>query len=761
MNISVRQPILVVDDEPQVLVALDDLLSERFVVRTAGSAEQALRIVEDERDIAVVVTDQRIARDDGRPAPGRARAAYPRARHSGHWLCRSHGGRPGGQRRATLRLCDQAWNGQDLLQKVNKAADQFRLTQELAAERKLLVELINSSPDGICVKDLDLKFIRVNEAYASMLGREPRQLVGKRLSELLPVTTDALETEVAEQTLLIQGSAVLDQVRPTDSPAGARWYSAAKAPLRDVGGAVSGLVEIKRDVTDRIAISEALMESEERSREKSRLLHSILDSMNDGVVVANTQGEFLLINPNAKALLGQDTWDIKLSNWSSRCGVMGTNGTTPLARYEDPLVLATEGHEPAEIEVLVSNHLQKETRVTLKATPLRDGRRVVGGIAVLRDVTEQRSLERQLLQSQKMDAVGQLAGGVAHDFNNVLAVMSIYAGLVTRGLADDDPKRVDMAELMRAIDRASALTRQLLAFGRVQSMQITPVDLNQVVAGLEKMLRRLIGKGIQLVSTAHENLPTIRADVTQVEQVIMNLVINARDAMPSGGNLSIETSVSNAAATDAGDLPMVVLTVSDNGTGMTDDVRSRIFEPFFTTKAVGKGTGLGLSTVHGIVKQNGGHIEVESTPGIGTRFNVHFRPWAGDAPAPPVVSLPPVSEAGGQTILLVENDDAVRRAAGRILAEHGYVVIEAASAEEARESLAKHSATIELLLTDMVVGASSGADIAAELQQLAPRGTMPVHVRLHERRHEQRADVPEGVPSAQALHADRVGDRRP
>src|SRR5690606_7504507 len=180
------------------------------------------------------------------------------------------------------------------------------------------------------------------------------------------------------------------------------------------------------------------------------------------VIVANVQGDFLLINPNAKRLLGVDAWDVKLNSWIRRSGITGERGVA-LNREQDPLLLATRGEEPEEIEVIINNDRHRDTRVTLKATPLRDGRKVVGGIAVLRDVTEQRSLERQLLQSQKMEAVGQLAAGVAHDFNNALAVMSIYAGLVTHGLPAEDPKRGDMAELMKAIDRASSLTRQLLA----------------------------------------------------------------------------------------------------------------------------------------------------------------------------------------------------------------------------------------------------------------------------------------------------------
>lgn len=718
MNDFIRQPILIVDDEPQVLVALDDLLSDRFIVRVAHSAEQALRIVDEEREIAVVVTDQRMPGMAGdrllaeigksTSAPGILVTGYAdltavvRAVNEGQLFA----------------YVTKPWDASDLLQKVGRAAEQYRLTKELAAERKLLVELINSSPDGICVKDLSLRYIRFNEAYASMLGRAPDDLTGRRLSELVPMVGDAFETEWAEREILDLGTPLIDQVKPAHLATGFRWHSIAKAPLRDVDGKVSGLVEIRRDVTDRVATSEALMESEEKSREKSRLLHSILDGMNEGVVVATTQGEFLLVNPSASRLLGAEAWDLRLDEWTERCGVLDAHRRSPLVGTEDPLVLATLGEEPDEIEVLLSNGARRELRVAFKATPLRDGKRVLGGIGVLRDVTEQRNLEQQLLQSQKMDAVGQLAGGVAHDFNNALAVMSIYAGLVMRKLDPADATLKDMGELVRAIERASSLTRQLLAFGRVQPIQVTVVALNDVVANMEQMLRRLIGERVRLITTAQSGLPHVRADLRQLEQVIMNLTINARDAMPNGGSLSIRTSFSPGSTPE--DDGSVVLTVSDTGVGMPEAVLARVFEPFFTTKPVGKGTGLGLSTVHGIVKQNGGRIEVSSEPGRGTTFRVHFVPWSGEV-ASERVSQPPVSAPGGQTILLVEDDDAVRLAAVRILGEHGYLVVQASSAAEASRLLSVHGPKIDLLLTDMVLGEGSGAQVAAEVERHAPR----------------------------------------
>ncbi len=248
------------------------------------------------------------------------------------------------------------------------------------------------------------------------------------------------------------------------------------------------------------------MESEEKSREKSRLLHSILDGMNDRVIVTNMQGEFLLINPNAKRLLGVDAWDVKLNNWIRRSGITGERGV-PIGTRGGPAAL---GHTRRRARRNRGHRQQRRAPRHTSDTQSDPSARWAQGRGrhrCARDVTEQRSLERQLLQSQKMDAVGQLAGGVAHDFNNALAVMSIYAGLVTHGLPADDPKRGDMSELMRAIDRASALTRQLLAFGRVQAMGITSVSLHDVVAGLEKMLRRLIGSGIHLVTATDPKVP--------------------------------------------------------------------------------------------------------------------------------------------------------------------------------------------------------------------------------------------------------------
>jgi len=342
-----------------------------------------------------------------------------------------------------------------------------------------------------------------------------------------------------------------------------------------------------------------------------------------------------------------------------------------------------------------------------------------------RELAEQalRKTEHQLRHSQKMEAVGRLAGSVAHDFNNQLSVILGYSISALQEMKEIDPIREDISEIVRAGERASELTRQLLAFSRQQVLAPRVMDLNAAVRDCEKLLRRLLGEDIDLVVRCSRVLSKIRADPGQVEQVLMNLVINARDAMAGGGKLTIETSdvvleesyvVEHFGAASG---PHVLLAVSDTGTGMDRETQARIFEPFFTTKELGKGTGLGLSTVFGIVKQSGGNIWVYSEPGGGTTFKVYF-PQVNDADIEPleVLQLPVLN--GTETILLVEDQDEVRRVAHRILTRFGYHVIEARNAGEALLTCEQYPRTIHLLLTDVVMPLLGGRQLAERLVQI-------------------------------------------
>jgi hypothetical protein len=356
----------------------------------------------------------------------------------------------------------------------------------------------------------------------------------------------------------------------------------------------------------------------------------------------------------------------------------------------------------------------------------------VGGgrlrLAILRDITEQKKLAEQLLLAQKMEVIGRLASGIAHDFNNLLTAILGYCGILTRQAREGLPSQGEIEKIERAAERAAALTRQLLAVSRQQVLSPEVIDLNAVVTDIEKMLRRIIGEDLELVTVLAPGLGRVKADRGQIEQVILNLAVNARDAMPTGGRLTLETRnveldddyVRQHIAVRPG--PYMVLAVSDTGAGMTEEVRSHIFEPFFTTKERGKGTGLGLSTTFGIVEQSGGNIWVYSEPGRGTTFKVYLprveEPLAtAERPAPAVAARSP---SGHATILLAEDDDMVRLLAQIALESHGYTVLAAPGGMEALEILARHSEPIHLLVTDLLMPGMIGTELAARVTALRP-----------------------------------------
>jgi nitrogen-specific signal transduction histidine kinase/CheY-like chemotaxis protein len=342
------------------------------------------------------------------------------------------------------------------------------------------------------------------------------------------------------------------------------------------------------------------------------------------------------------------------------------------------------------------------------------------------DVTEQRRIEEQLRQVEKMDAVGRLASGVVHDFGNTLSVILSYSRLLLTDLGPDDPRRKDLEEIFNAGTRAAKLIRQLLSFSRQQVLEPKVLDLNDIVRGIDKMLERIVGEDVKLVASAAPGLGTVRVDPGHIEQVIVNLVVNARDAMPAGGTLVVETSNVDLCDTNAHEHPgvapgrYVMLAVSDTGIGMDEATLARAFDPFFTTKEKGKGTGLGLSTVLGIVEQNGGSVRVASRPGKGTTFKVYLpRVQAAVEVARP--TLAPTTLCGTETVLLVEDEDSVRAVARAILQRNGYRVIHASNAREALIICEQHADVIHLLLTDVVMPEMSGADLAVRVRQIRPK----------------------------------------
>src|SRR5437867_1653028 len=350
----------------------------------------------------------------------------------------------------------------------------------------------------------------------------------------------------------------------------------------------------------------------------------------------------------------------------------------------------------------------------------------VGVQGIARDITERKQLENQLRQSQKMEAIGRLAGGVAHDFNNLLTAINGYSSLALQRVDENHSLRGYLEEIKKAGDRAANLTRQLLAFGRKQILQPLPINLNDVVTDMNKMLRRLIGEDIELTAKLAPDLKRITADPGQIEQVLVNLVVNARDAMPQGGKLTIETANvtldEGYAVRHVGVQPgnYVMLAVSDTGTGMSEETKARIFEPFFTTKETGKGTGLGLSTVYGILQQSGGSIWVYSEPNRGTSFKVYLPELKAPAENLQTKAREEEIAGGSETILLVEDEETVRGLAQKILEQAGYNVLSAAGGEEAVRLCRAQNRRIDLILTDVVMPEASGKEVADRLNQLVP-----------------------------------------
>lgn len=574
--------------------------------------------------------------------------------------------------------------------------------------------IFENAMEGIFQTSADGTFISANRAMAQILGyQSPKELITAVTNIAKDLYINPTCREEFERHLREHRTITGFECEHRRKDGSVVILAQSGRAVHDENGKLLHYEGIAEDITERKRAEEALRQSEERYRDLVENAHDIIYShdLNENYTSINNAGE---------KITGYTREEVLALSLDAIVAPEYLDKAREMLRRK----LAGDDVTAYELEIVAKDGRRIAIEANTKLV-FHDGVPVgVQGIA--RDVTERRQLEDQLRQSQKMEAIGQLAGGVAHDFNNLLTAINGYSSLALQRISEDHPIRNYLEEVKKAGERAANLTRQLLAFGRKQILQPLALNLNDIITDMNKMLRRLIGEDVQLTAKLATDLNRITADPGQIEQVLVNLVVNARDAMPRGGNLTIETVnvefdrayINKHVGVQPGSY--VMLAVSDTGEGMTDEIRERIFEPFFTTKAKDKGTGLGLSTVYGIVKQTGGSIWVYSEPGHGTSVKIYLPQLRSSADQAEILTTDDTLPQGSETVLLVEDEDVVRGLTRQILEQAGYNVLEAMRGEEAIRLCLESSRPIDLLLTDVVMPETSGKEVADRLSSLHP-----------------------------------------
>lgn len=613
---------------------------------------------------------------------------------------------------------------QDYLVK-GQTRDHF-LTKTLryAIERNLTKQALRDSEElfrgafehthvAMVLTDLSHRFLRVNTAFAEMFGYSVNEMLQMSMQDI--THPHDLAASLAGREKLISGASQFFQMekRYIHKDGHVLWGLANVSITRDAHGQPMLYVGQVQDFNER-----------KRAEDSLKLFRTLIDHSNDAIeVIDPTIGRYLDMNQKGCDDLQYSREEIlRLSvvDIDQSAAKYGWDKSLELIRQTNSLVLETEHRrkDGSIFPVEINSKLVQLDREYL--------------VSVVRDISERKKSEEALYQSeerfrqaQKMDAIGQLAGGVAHDFNNLLTIISGYSEILLSTLEVQDRRRESVKAISEAGERAASLTRQLLAFSRKTVLEPSVLDLNEVVRETGKLLRRLIGEDILLTTVLDPTISRVMVDPNQLGQVLMNLAVNARDAMPKGGKLTVETrnveldQDYSRLHPDAQPGRYVLLSMSDTGCGMSAEVKARIFEPFFTTKGIGKGTGLGLAVVLGIVKQSGGHMEFYSEPDLGTTFKVYLPAVEGKLSASKEIDTGFVGR-GTETILVVEDEDGVRGLAALVLRSYGYIVLAAANGKEAKRIVEKHRGGIDLMLTDVVMPGMSGPDLAATLWPLLP-----------------------------------------
>jgi PAS domain S-box-containing protein len=595
------------------------------------------------------------------------------------------------------------------------------VTTDTDAGMSLLGGMLNAARDHVVMKDVHGRYIYVNPAAAEWFGRPVEAILGRTNVDIFgPAKAAAISK--SDRALLEDGQCVEYEESLTTDGVTRTWLT-TKDAVRDQDDTIIAYGSISREITERVEAEKALARTDEALRHSTRLLEGIAERTEDHISVRDVEGRFLLVNGACA------TW-------------YGGTSDTMVGRTSLELFGKERGDTIAERDRLMlesgvaMSYEETETRngVTLSWHTTRDMIRddsgvIVAHFAISRDITKLKEAGAKSEQSHKMESIGRLAGGIAHDFNNLLTVISGNAQFLLQDLVGH-PGREAAEEIATAAARAATVTRQLLAFSRQQVLAPEVLDVRSVVADIDPLIRRLVAGNVEIETKTGTSESLVRVDRSQLEQAVLNLAINARDAMPDGGRLTITVANLDLAEDDprapAGAAlgPCVELTVADTGHGIEPGVLDHVFEPFFTTKGPGKGTGLGLAMVDGVVRQSGGHLDVETEPGRGTTFRILF-PRSTDGITPPAPTATSSRDPGGdEVILLVEDEPGVRQIACQTLDRAGYRVIEASGPVAAAVIIKNRAAEIDLLLTDVVMPGGTGPEVARLLGSLNPEAAI-------------------------------------
>ena len=643
----------------------------------------------------------------------------------------------------------------ELYTTIEMALYKHKMERKLKENEQWLAATLKSIGDAVIVTDTKGFVTFMNPVAEVLTGWKQEDAGGKPLTDIFDIMNEEtgkqaedLATKILREGVVVwlANHTVLIAKDGTRLP-----IDDSYATIRDEKGNIAGVVLVFRDITERRQAEEALLRSE-------RKFKSLTEATTDWVWEIDAHGVYTYTSPKVKDLLGYEAsevlgktpFDLMPKEEAKRIATFFSEkimnkepfyGLENVNRHKDGhlVVLETNGIPVFDEKGQLKGYRGIDRDITKRKRAEKDlqvayGQSIIYAQELKEQIEERKRMEEekkkvevQLLHAQKMEAVGRLAGGVAHDFNNLMTVVIGYSDLILIRLRKEDPLCNNVEEIRKAGERAASLTRQLLAFSRKQILKPKVININTNITSLKDMLGRLIGEDIQLQIVPVSELGRVECDPAQMEQILMNLVINARDAMPKGGKVTIETTNVDLDETYAGKHGIelkagsyVLLEVSDTGIGMDKEVQNQIFDPFFTTKEKGKGTGLGLSTVYGIVKQSGGFIWVYSEVGLGTTFKIYFPVVYKELESVQKKQIPVSDLRGSETILVVEDDDSVRNMTRHVLHQYGYKVLEASSGEEALQISKLHTEPIQLLLTDVIMFKISGYDLAELLESYRP-----------------------------------------